>query len=92
MEKVFITSKEKALEILGNEEIKRFGEAKYYEARVLGIKREGVVLFVKGGEKLLESEIFEGLEELEGEEKERVLEKIKEMEESAASGVGMIFG
>ncbi len=92
MEKVFITTKDRAIKIVDNEAVKRFGEAKYYDSSVFGIEKKGVVVIVRGDESLFENEVFNGLEELEGGEKEKVLEKLKEMEESAATGVGLIFG
>ena len=72
MEKVFLVSRKKAEEIVGNEEVKRRGEAKYYEARTLGINKEGFLVVVRGPEALFALEIFKDLEEVD--EKEKVLE------------------
>ena len=87
--KVFVVDKKKAMEIVDNPEIKRKGEAKYYDPKVLGIDA-GFILIVKGDENLLLLDIFSGLKECK--DKERILKKIEEMNENAATGVGMIFG
>jgi len=92
MEKVFLVDKAKAMEIADNETIKRYGEVKYYDSSVFGIERKGTVVVVKGDKDLFKLEIFNGLEEITGDEKEKVLKKLREMEDSAAAGVGMIFG
>ncbi len=89
--KVFVVDKKKAEEIVNNEDVKRKGEAKYFEARQFDINGDFVVI-VKGPAELFEVSIFNGLKELEGREKEKVLKKLKEIEESSAMGVGLIFG
>ena len=91
MEKVYIAKKEEAIKVVDNEEVKRKGEAKYFSADTFGVEGE-VVLIVRGPEEIFSMDIFKGLKEVEGEEKERIMKKLKEMEESAASGVGLIFG
>jgi len=90
MEKVFITDRKTARKIVDNPEVKRFGEAKHFSASLFNIEGDAVVI-VRGNEELFTLEIFRGLKELEGKDKEKVLEKLQEMEESAATGVGMIF-
>lgn len=78
------------MKIAGNEQIKRSGEARQFDSSVFGINENGTVLIVKGNSELFKLELFDGLEELK--EKQAVLDKLAEMDEDAASGVGMIFG
>ena len=88
--KVYLVPKDLALSIADNPEIKRKGEARQFDSSVFGLDEKGTVLIVKGNPELFKLEVFDGIDELE--EKDRVLKKLAEMDESAASGVGMIFG
>jgi len=61
----------------------------------LGVEKEGNYLLIDGAEeacKEAQDKLKELAEELEGEEKEKVIQKMKEMEESAMEGFGGIFG
>ena len=61
----------------------------------LGLEKEGNYLLIDGAEeacKEAQEKLKDLAEELEGEEKEEVITKMKELEESAMSGFGGIFG
>ncbi|MCD6399025.1 MAG: hypothetical protein DRP20_02315 [Thermotogae bacterium] len=61
----------------------------------LGLEKEGNYLLIDGSEeacKEAEERLKELAQELDGEEKETVIRKMKEMEESAMEGFGGIFG
>ncbi|TRO61984.1 hypothetical protein E2P64_00420 [Candidatus Bathyarchaeota archaeon] len=79
-----------ANKIIDDPDIKRYGEAKKFEPSVLGIEGDGVVLLVRGEPKIFEKELFKGLKEAKG--KEDIIKKIEELDNAAASGVGMLFG
>ncbi|MCD6477571.1 MAG: hypothetical protein J7K87_01070 [Candidatus Aenigmarchaeota archaeon] len=60
----------------------------------LGLEKEGDYLLIDGSEeacKEAEERLRELAQELDGEEKETVIKKMKEMEESAMEGFGGIF-
>lgn len=80
----------KAVKIVEDEDVKRYGEAKRYEPAALDLKGDDAILAVKGAPDLFKKEIFEGLEETK--DKELILKKIEEMSQSAASGIGNLFG
>ena len=88
--KVYSVSKDVALKILSDEIIKRRGEAKTYDPSMFGLKPEGTILVVKGDTDIFSLEILKELEEIK--DKNKILEKIEEQNESSASGVGMLFG
>ncbi|MBR9681660.1 MAG: hypothetical protein GOV00_02565 [Candidatus Altiarchaeota archaeon] len=87
--KVFVVEKSLALKIVGDAEIKRKADAEYYDGAVMGLK-EGTILIVRGEQKIFEMAFFKGLEETE--EKESILKKLDELQESSSVGVGALFG
>ena len=67
----------------------------FREARALGFEKDGYYLELDGSGEAVKraKEILENLgKEVDEKEKEKVLEKIAEQEESAAVGFGSIFG
>lgn len=87
--KVFKVDKSKAGELVNSPEVKRKGEASQHDAGALGVGK-GTLVVVKGSEALFELDIFKGLDEVK--DKDEVLKKLAELEESSAMGVGTIFG
>lgn len=62
--------------------------------KALGLEKEGSYLLIDGSEDACEAaqeKLEEIGEELEGEEKKKVIEKMKELEDSAMEGFGGIF-
>ena len=89
MEKVFFTEKKDVL--MEDEELKRKG-FDFESAETLGEKKKGFYFIIKAEEDFFKScEILKQAEEIEGKEKERVLEKFKELEGDVISGMGNIF-
>ena len=65
----------------------------FRDCKTLGIEKDGYYLLVEGSEEGIDAvRKIEGLEEVKGEEAERIFEKIKEQESKAESGFGAIFG
>jgi hypothetical protein len=67
----------------------------FRESKALGMKKDGYYLEIDGSEESVErlNEILKGVgKEVEKKEREEVLKKISEQEESAAQGFGSIFG
>ncbi len=67
----------------------------FREAKALGMKKEGYYLEVDGSGEAIRrlGEILKDIgEEVEKKEREEVLKRIAEQEESAAQGFGSIFG
>ncbi len=66
------------------------------DANSLGMDKEGTYLHVEGNKEFFEEneeEInLEGVKEIKGEEKEKVINKIKKEQQKAAEGMGTIFG
>ncbi len=97
MELVFHVEKERYAELkekLLKDEVASLASITFREASQLG-GEEGYYCIVSGSEEKCERarEICkEFAKEIEGEEKERILKKIKEEEEAATSGLGAILG
>ncbi len=91
VEKVFYTEKKS---ILDSDALKMLGY-KYESGATLGMEKDGYYIIVKADEKEFEKDeikqALEDAEEVKDDEKEKVLNKFKELEESAASGFAM-FG
>ena len=89
VEKVFYTEKKN---IFDNEALKMIG-FKYENASTLGEDKSGYFMIIKADKKEFEKEsVKEALkdaEEVIGEEKDKILNKFKELEENAASGFAM---
>ncbi|NIO23309.1 MAG: hypothetical protein GTN38_04770 [Candidatus Aenigmarchaeota archaeon] len=67
----------------------------FRESKALGLKKEGYYLEIDGSEEAIKklAELLKDLgKEVDKKEKEEVLKKISEQEESAAAGFGSIFG
>jgi hypothetical protein len=67
----------------------------FRDNRSLGLDKEGDYLMIDGAEeacKEAQEKLKEIATELDGEEKETVIAKMKEMEDSALEGFGGIFG
>jgi hypothetical protein len=67
----------------------------FRESKALGMKKEGYYLEIDGSEEAIKklAEILKDLgKEVDKKEREEVLKKISEQEESAAAGFGSIFG
>lgn len=67
----------------------------FRESKALGLKKDGYYLEIDGSEEAVKklSEILKDIgKEVDKKEKEEVLKKISEQEESAAQGFGSIFG
>jgi len=67
----------------------------FRESKALGLKKEGYYLEIDGSEESIKrlGEILKDLgKEVDKKEREEVLKKISEQEESAAAGFGSIFG
>lgn len=88
-EKVFYTEKKSVLE---NEHLKMLG-FEYEGASTLGIEKTGFFLIIKAESTEFETEkakeALKDVEEIKGEEKEKVLAKFKELEESKAGGFAL---
>jgi hypothetical protein len=80
-----------ANKIIDDPDVKRYGEAKKFDPSVLGLEGDGMVLVVRGDDKVFGMELFRGLEELKG-DKKKILRKVEGLSNAAASGVGMLFG
>ena len=78
--------------LLDNEEIKRIGY-KFEAANTLGINKNGWYVIIKADDSWFErnKEIMKGMEEVKGEEKEKVLNEFKKLEENVISGIGSLF-
>jgi len=88
--RVYLVKKELANRIIDDADIKRYGEVRSFEPSVLGLKGDDLVILVKGELKIFEMELFKGLKEAKN--KKEVLKKVGELDDAAASGVGMLFG
>ncbi len=67
----------------------------FRESKALGFKKEGYYLEIDGSEEAIKklAELLKDIgEEVDRKEREEVLKKISEQEESAAQGFGSIFG
>ncbi len=97
MQVIFFIEKDnlnKAKDITTEEPIVR-QSITFRDNKSLGLEKEGSFLLIEGSEEACgkASELLkETAEELEGEEKETVIKKMKEMEDSALEGFGGIFG
>lgn len=97
MQTVFFVEKEnlnKVKDITSEEPIVR-QSITFRDNRSLGLEKEGDYLLIEGSEeacKDAQEKLKDLTQELEDEEKEKVVEKIKEMEDSALEGFGGIFG
>ncbi|MCD6575705.1 MAG: hypothetical protein J7K73_00930 [Nanoarchaeota archaeon] len=91
IEKVFYTENKS---IFDNDALKMLG-FKYESASTLGVDKPGYFMIIKAEEdefsKEAVKEALKDAEEISGEEKDKILNKFKELEESAASGFAM-FG
>lgn len=96
-ETVFFFEKEnkgKVEKILKDDKISRLS-IRIRESRSLGLEKDGFILRLGGPDEVLDyarENLREVAQELEGEEREKVLQKMREEEDSAASGLGLIFG
>lgn len=97
MQVVFFVGKEninKAKDVTCQEPIVR-QSITFRDNLSLGLEKEGNYLMIDGSEeacKAAQEKLKEIAEELEGEEKDNVVAKIREMENSALEGFGGIFG
>ncbi len=85
----------KAKNIVYGDEIVSRQTINFRESRALGMEKDGYYLEIDGsGEAVRRTkEILGELgKEVDGKEKEEILKKISEQEESAAAGFGSIFG
>jgi len=67
----------------------------FRESKALGLKKDGYYLEIDGSEESIKklAELLKDLgKEVDKKEREEVLKKISEQEESAAAGFGSIFG
>lgn len=84
------------LKVLEDDFFKRIGYTVRECCKLLGSERKGYFLYVKANSEDIDraEKMFEGLglEKLSGEEKKLVSAAFVAEEESAASGMGMIFG
>ena len=89
MEKVFfVENKDKILE---DETLKRKG-FEFESADTLGKDKKGYYFVIKADEGFFEEcEVLKDAEEIEGEEKEEILQKFSELEGDVMSGMGNIF-
>ena len=68
---------------------------KLKEAKVLGVGEEGYYLYLDASEEFLQKareKLKDVSEELEGEDKEKVVKAVQEEEEAASAGFGSLFG
>lgn len=97
MQVVFFIEKEnlnKAKDITSEDPIVR-QSITFRDNKSLGLEKEGNYLLIDGTEeacKEAQEKLKEITQELDGEEKETVIGKMKEMEDSALEGFGGIFG
>ena len=97
MQVVFFVEKEnlnKVKDITKEEPIVR-QSITFRDNKSLGLEKEGNYLLIDGSEeacKVAREKLKDLAIELEGEEKETVINKMKEMENSALEGFGGIFG
>ncbi|MCW1296554.1 MAG: hypothetical protein OH319_02640 [Candidatus Parvarchaeota archaeon] len=60
-------------------------------AKTLGVDKPGYYFLIKAEKEFFDKcEILKNLEEVKGDEKEKLLQKFKEVEESVTSGVGLL--
>jgi hypothetical protein len=60
-------------------------------AKTLGIDKPGYYFLIKADKDFFDKcEVLKNLEEVKGEEKKKLLDKFKEIEESVTSGVGLL--
>lgn len=79
--------------ILNNEDLKMRGFS-FENAGVVGYKDEGFVFYFKADKTWFDSmkiEKIKGVEEVKGKDKDKILQKLKELEENATAGVGGLF-
>jgi hypothetical protein len=88
--RVYMVKKELANKIVDDPEVKRYGEARVFDSSALELKGGDSVLLVRGESSVFETELFAGLEE--AKDKKEILKKVEELDNAAASGVGMLFG
>ena len=88
--RVYRVGKDVADEILENPDVKRFGEARKFDPEVLGLGGGSVVLVVRGDDRVFSLELLKGLEEAKN--REEILRRVRELDDAAATGVGMLFG
>lgn len=87
--RVYKAPKDVAIKIVEDETIKRQGEATRYEPQVFGLEGEEAILVVKGGPEIFKMDLFKDIKEADN--KDEIIQKIEEMSQSAASGVGNLF-
>lgn len=89
-ERIYYVEKKGKLE--NDDTLKRIG-FKYESAKTLGINKEGYYFYIRGEKETLDKcEVLKNAQEIRGEEKEKILRKMKEIQESAASGVNLLWG
>jgi len=97
MQVVFFVEKEKlqnAKEIINQDPIGR-QSITIRDNKSLGLETDGYYIMIDGSEEACEEareRLKDVAKELEGDEKQKVIDKMKEMEESAMEGFGGIFG
>ncbi len=98
MKAVFFIKKEnygKVKDLVSKDDLISRQSLVFRDNQSLNLKEEGYYLEIEGNDEAIKKarEILKDLaKELEGEEKEKILETIKNQEESAMSGFGAIFG
>ena len=81
---------EKHMELLNDDTLKRRG-FEFESAKNLGIDRPGYFFIISGDKEFFDScEVLGSAEEVKGEEKDKVLEKFKSVDEDVASGIGLL--
>ncbi|ATZ61843.2 MAG: hypothetical protein BME93_06340 [Methanosarcinales archaeon Met12] len=87
-------TKKEAERILSGDMLKRVGYT-VRECKFVDSEREGYYLFIRSAPEMIKKvdELLEGIkiEKVVGKEAEEVIEKIEAEDESAATGMGMIF-
>lgn len=84
----------KAKDVTGKDPIVR-QSITFRDNKSLGLEKEGNYLLIDGSEEACEAaqkNLKDVAEEMDGDEKESVIKKMKEMEDSALEGFGGIFG
>lgn len=97
MEAIFRIPKDKysgLKEAVTSDEVLSKQSLTFRDNESLDIEEKGYYLLIDGSEEAIKKarEVLEGAEELKGGDAEKLIEKIKSQEESAAEGFGSIFG
>jgi len=86
---------QKCKNLLLKDEIVSKGSITFREGRSLGFDREGYYCYISGSEEVCEraKDLIKSIgKEVRKEERDEIIQRMKEEEESAMSGFGSIFG